>query len=87
MLRIYISGDHQNHVWPGVSIAPPINHFTTQSLFLPVVPSLAYEDPVLKDAKYIAKSRLQLPLPCQLLSLLDLVAINVDETPYGPQKL
>jgi len=62
-------------------MAPPINHFTTQSLFLPAVPSLAYKDPVPKDAKHIAKSRLQLLLPYQLPSLLNLVAIDVNETP------
>jgi len=86
MLRIRISGDHQNHARPGVPTAPPINVFNTQSLFLPVVPSLAHKDPVPKDVKHMAKSRLQLPLPRQLLSLLDPVAIDIDETPCGPQK-
>ena len=57
MLRIRISGD-QDHAPPGVPTAPPIDFFTTQSLFLPAVPSLAHKDPVPKDVKRAAKSRL-----------------------------
>jgi hypothetical protein len=86
MLRICTSGDHQNHARPGVPTAPPTDRFTTQPPFLPAVPPLAHEDPVPKDAKRTAKSRLQLPLPRQLPSLLDLVGIDVAETPCGPQK-
>jgi len=85
MLRIRISGD-QDHAPPGVPTAPPIDFFTTQSLFLPAVPSLAHKDPVPKDVKRAAKSRLQLPLRRQLPGLLDPVAIDIDETPCGPRK-
>ena len=55
--------------------------------------SLAHKDAVPRDVKRIAKSRLQLPLPCQLPGLLDPVAIDSDEmalyeddSPCAPKK-